>query len=89
MFFECIAICQKSGHQFLEEKKNLITLRKTYINISIGHHIIGIFTGKTDMEVNTRDVLVEEDDELDAMLEEDDDLWVLLRERERESTCFV
>jgi hypothetical protein len=41
------------------------------------------------MEVNTRDVLVEEDDELDAMLEEDDDLWVLLRERERESTCFV
>jgi hypothetical protein len=36
------------------------------------------------MEVNTRDVLVEEDDELDAMLEEDDDLWVLLRERERE-----
>jgi hypothetical protein len=31
-------------------------------------------TGKTDMEVNTRDVLVEEDDELDAMLEEDDEL---------------
>jgi hypothetical protein len=30
------------------------------------------------MEVNTRDVLVEEDDELDAMLEE-----------ERETMCFL
>jgi hypothetical protein len=30
------------------------------------------------MEVNTKNVLVEEDNELDAMLEEDDELWVLL-----------
>jgi hypothetical protein len=27
-FFECIAICQKSRHQFLEEKKNSNYIKK-------------------------------------------------------------